>query len=218
MNEYTYFVDEIKNRVNAKEAARFYGLTFNRSGFANCPFHSEKTPSFSINTKKQTLHCFGCGWGGDVIEFTKKMFGLDFIGAICKLNTDFNLCLPIDRKPTLSEQRDAEQRQREIVAKREAEQHSKAYDLEQYNRLLCFKSWLCVQEQTEAVTSDLQYVQRLLEQSVIFPIAYDVTTRVEALLSKHDNADTFKWFWKEENQAFPTYEQFYGALYNGLML
>ncbi|MBU1626618.1 DNA primase [bacterium] len=50
--------------------------------FGLCPFHSEKTPSFSINTEKQIFHCFGCGAGGGVINFIMKIENLSFPEAI----------------------------------------------------------------------------------------------------------------------------------------
>lgn len=43
-----------------------------------CPFHNEKTPSFSVNPAKQMFHCFGCNAGGDVIDFIMKYHGIDF--------------------------------------------------------------------------------------------------------------------------------------------
>ncbi len=52
-----------------------------------CPFHHEKTPSFSINEVEQYYHCFGCGEKGDVFSFVSKMEGVDFVGAmkiLCK--------------------------------------------------------------------------------------------------------------------------------------
>ena len=53
-----------------------------RNFWANCPFHHEKTPSFSINENEQFYHCFGCGESGDVITFVMKMESLDFMSAI----------------------------------------------------------------------------------------------------------------------------------------
>lgn len=50
-----------------------------------CPFHSEKTPSFSVNPDKEVFHCHGCHEGGDVIHFIEKVEGLDFKGALAHL-------------------------------------------------------------------------------------------------------------------------------------
>ncbi|MCQ2554498.1 MAG: DNA primase [Clostridia bacterium] len=50
-----------------------------------CPFHNEKTPSFTVSDQKQIFTCFGCGATGDVIEFTKKYYNLDFQDAVEKL-------------------------------------------------------------------------------------------------------------------------------------
>lgn len=50
--------------------------------WGRCPFHNEKTPSFAINPTDQVYHCFGCGVGGDVINFVKEIESVDFAGAI----------------------------------------------------------------------------------------------------------------------------------------
>ncbi len=47
-----------------------------------CPFHEEKTPSFSVNPVDKLYYCFGCGKGGDVISFVRETESLDFVGAV----------------------------------------------------------------------------------------------------------------------------------------
>ena len=49
--------------------------------FGCCPFHSEKSPSFSVNERDQYFHCFGCGANGDVIKFLMDITNTDFVGA-----------------------------------------------------------------------------------------------------------------------------------------
>ena len=67
-----------------------------RSGnhFGRCPFHNEKTPSFSVNQGKQMFHCFGCHAAGNVITFVMKMENIDFIGALELLANRVNYKLP----------------------------------------------------------------------------------------------------------------------------
>lgn len=62
-----------------------------------CPFHSEKTPSFTVSEDKGVFHCFGCGEGGDVIRFVEKIENVDFKGAIAHLG------LTKETRPTLAE-------------------------------------------------------------------------------------------------------------------
>jgi hypothetical protein len=50
-----------------------------------CPFHTEKTPSFHVNEKKQVWHCWGCGAGGDVLSFVQRIEGLTFSAAVRRL-------------------------------------------------------------------------------------------------------------------------------------
>ena len=56
--------DVVSSYVTLKKAGRLYS--------GRCPFHNEKTPSFSVSSDKQFFHCFGCGAGGDVITFVMK--------------------------------------------------------------------------------------------------------------------------------------------------
>ena len=63
-------VDVISSHVALKKKGSGY--------FGCCPFHSEKTPSFHVNSAKQFYHCFGCGASGDAIQFVREYFRLDF--------------------------------------------------------------------------------------------------------------------------------------------
>lgn len=67
-------VDVISTYVDIKKAGANY--------HACCPFHSEKTPSFTVSEPKQFYHCFGCGASGDVIGFVQEMNGVEFIDAV----------------------------------------------------------------------------------------------------------------------------------------
>lgn len=83
---------EIRQQISAADAARAYGIFIGRNGMACCPFHSDHTPSCSF--KGRYFHCFGCGAGGDAIEFAARLFGISRIDSAKKINVDFCLGLP----------------------------------------------------------------------------------------------------------------------------
>ena len=64
---------------------------------ALCPFHTEKTPSFTVNRQMQVFHCFGCGAGGDVFKFVMLHDKLDFIAAVRKLAERAGIAFKLDR-------------------------------------------------------------------------------------------------------------------------
>ncbi len=81
-------LEDIKSRIDLADLISSYGISVRHSGssvMACCPFHNEKTPSFSINPAKGFYHCFGCGESGDAIKFVMKYEGLVFIDAVKKL-------------------------------------------------------------------------------------------------------------------------------------
>ena len=82
---------DIKDRVDLKDLVRFYGLDVDRGGFACCPFHNEKHPSFKVY--EDHYHCFGCGEHGDHIDFVQKLYGLSNIEAAKKISHDLGLGL-----------------------------------------------------------------------------------------------------------------------------
>lgn len=81
-------VDIISGYVNLKRAGR------NMVGL--CPFHGEKTPSFHVNVENAYFHCFGCGAGGDVITFIRRIENLDYIDAVKLLAQRAGLTVPLD--------------------------------------------------------------------------------------------------------------------------
>src|SRR5205823_11850110 len=75
-----------------------------------CPFHEERTPSFSVNPTDKLYYCFGCGAKGDLITFVRETEQLDFAGAIEWLGDRFNVQLEYEE---VSPQQDARRRRRE---------------------------------------------------------------------------------------------------------
>lgn len=133
MDKPGYYADTIKAQVDLTEALEYYGITFNKAGFASCPFHSERTASFKV--KGNYAHCFGCGWSGDIINFVMDMFRVDFNGAVCKINSDFGCGLILDRRPTIREQREIEERRRAIMTERQRRADAKEAWQSEYNSL-----------------------------------------------------------------------------------
>ena len=102
---YAKAVEDIKSTVNIVDVIGSC-LTLKRSGSgytACCPFHNEKTPSFSVSDRKGFYHCFGCGEHGDVIKFIEKYYHLDFPSAVEKLCAQYGITIeetagPSDKK------------------------------------------------------------------------------------------------------------------------
>lgn len=101
MNNMRDLIDEVKNRCDIVNViSQYISLKNSGSNYSGlCPFHNEKTGSFHVNQKKQIYKCFGCGEGGDVINFIMKIENMDFIEAV-KLLAEKN---GIEFKTNLSE-------------------------------------------------------------------------------------------------------------------
>jgi DNA primase len=98
-------VEVVSGRTQLRRASgsRFTG---------RCPFHEEKTPSFSVNPVDKLYYCFGCGKGGDLISFVRETESLDFVGAIEWLAERFRVTLEYEEA---SPRVEAERKRRERV-------------------------------------------------------------------------------------------------------
>ena len=90
------FLDEIRNRLSLSDmiGRRIKVTRAGREFKACCPFHHEKTPSFTINDDKQFYHCFGCGAHGDVLKFVMEHDNLPFREAVEMLASEAGLQMP----------------------------------------------------------------------------------------------------------------------------
>src|SRR5687767_13825117 len=107
------FLDELRERISISEIVgrRVRLQKKGREHLGLCPFHTEKTPSFTVADDKGFYHCFGCGAHGDAIGFLVRAEGLSFIEAVERLAADAGLQVP---------QQTPQERER---AKREATLH-----------------------------------------------------------------------------------------------
>ncbi|MEQ1605762.1 MAG: DNA primase [Pyrinomonadaceae bacterium] len=92
-----YFIDDLKNRADLLRIIQPYAQDLKKKGanwMACCPFHQEKTPSFSVNPAKGFYKCFGCGKGGSAFNFIMEMEGLNFPEAIKRVAEISGVMLP----------------------------------------------------------------------------------------------------------------------------
>lgn len=115
--------DDAKERI--RDAVDFVALVeerteLRRSSGANymgrCPFHEERTPSFSVNAQKKMFHCFGCGVEGDVFDYVEQMENVDFTGALELLAARTGIELEVeDEDPQAAERRRHRERLLELL-------------------------------------------------------------------------------------------------------
>jgi DNA primase len=100
MNDYTEIKERVRDTVNIADfifacGVKIHGGPIEWKGL--CPFHSEKTPSFTVNTEKKIFMCFGCQAKGDVFEFVMRHKGLDFVSALKMVANSVSISIP-DRR------------------------------------------------------------------------------------------------------------------------
>ena len=92
-------LQQIRDRIDIVDVVSRY-VTLSKTGQnykGLCPFHSEKTPSFSVSPTRQMFHCFGCGVGGDGISFMMKREGMEFIEVVRDLAQQAGITIPESR-------------------------------------------------------------------------------------------------------------------------
>ena len=128
-NGIAYSAQVIRDSVAMEDAANRYlpGAAL-RGGKMGCPFHNERTPSLRLY--RDHFHCFGCGAHGDVLDFVGRVLDVKAMDAVARINADFGLGLPVDRKPKLSDLQRGSKRIRDntLSRQREQERKDKAFD------------------------------------------------------------------------------------------
>lgn len=126
------FIQELQERVDIEEVISSH-ITLRRRGktlVGLCPFHNEKTPSFTVYPDTNSFYCFGCGAGGDVISFIRRIDNLDYVEAIKTVAQMAGMSMPEDGyDDTL-----AKRRMRLLAANREAARFFNACLMDEKNR------------------------------------------------------------------------------------
>lgn len=104
MSDFSPYIEQIRARLKVSEViGKDVRLIRKGNEFTGlCPFHNEKTPSFTINDAKEFYHCFGCGAHGDIISYTMHRQGLNFTDAVKHLASLTGIILPekVEKKET----------------------------------------------------------------------------------------------------------------------
>ncbi len=99
-------IDEIRNAIDIIEVVSNYVRLKKRGKnyLGLCPFHKEKTPSFTVSAEKQMYHCFGCGKGGNIFTFVMEMDKISFIEAVRALASKAGIIIPEESEPVSKEE------------------------------------------------------------------------------------------------------------------
>ena len=108
------FIQELLARADIVEiVGRYVQLKKTGANFSGlCPFHAEKSPSFTVSPSKQFYHCFGCGKNGDAINFLTEHTGASFMDTVRDLARQYGLQVPEDERSPGERERAAEENQR----------------------------------------------------------------------------------------------------------
>jgi DNA primase len=123
------FIQELLSRIDVVEiVGRHVQLKKGGANFMGlCPFHGEKSPSFSVSPSKQFYHCFGCGVSGDAIKFLTEHTGVSFIEAVKDLAGQVGLQVPEEELSPQERERAAQAREKQVTLTDVLEKAAHAY-------------------------------------------------------------------------------------------
>ena len=109
-------IDEVRDRTDIVEVvSKFVSIKKVGKNFKGlCPFHSEKTPSFTVSSEKRIYHCFGCGAGGNVFKFVMEVQNISFVDAVRQFAESAGVLIPQANKGNLN---DPKYQEREALKK-----------------------------------------------------------------------------------------------------
>lgn len=151
-----------------------------------CPFHSEKTASFTVYPN-DSFYCFGCGASGDVFTFVMKFFNISFPQAMIKLDIDF--CLGLYQKPSLAEHRKSQREIQKIILKRLSEQREKEENDIQY--------WKAFDKWSRLDKNKIQYAPKTPDEKW-HPLFVEALKKIKYTEYLIDKAEIRRWIFENE--------------------
>ena len=172
-------IQQIKERCSLPDTVNHYvNLTHNLK--APCPFHTEKTPSFSIHPNKKQWHCFGCGASGDVISFVQKINKLSFSDAVVLLANQASVALPRSERFKVFVSRRFERVQKQLKKLQYCRNILMDYEIERYAKLRNERRKLLLKEGKDAKN----YLQMDLIEYVQFDDLDEFIRKVKKILNE----------------------------------
>lgn len=176
-------IREVKTRADIVKVAELYGIELNKTYKCKCPFHEEKTASFSISPSKQIWKCFGCGKGGDVISLVAELLNINSLEAAKSINKKLGLGLETGKTNSFEINR--------YKTKKDIEEKFKKWELETFVLITDYLSLLNSWKKIQDIDNEL-YIEALQQ------IEYTKYVIDEIFLN--GSSDDKIWFWKNERK------------------
>lgn len=184
-------IREVKERADIVKVAEYYGIKLNRAYKCVCPFHKEKTASFSISPQKQIWKCFGCGKGGDVISLVSELLNINALEAAKSINNTLGLGLDAERPSSYLEINKYKQ-------KRKTEEMFKNWENKTFQLLCDYLHLLWRWEEENAPTNPNEDINDLFVEAM-HNRDY-VEYLIDEIFINGSNEDKI-WFWKHEKKV-----------------
>ncbi|MBR2246918.1 MAG: hypothetical protein IJ880_07845 [Bacilli bacterium] len=185
------FIREVKRRADIVKVAEHYGIKLDRSYKCVCPFHKEKTASFSVSPRKQIWHCFGCGKGGDSISLVAELLNINALEAAKNINYTLGLGLNAERPANYLEINKYKQ-------KRKAEEMFKQWENQTFQLLCDYLHLLWRWEEEYSPKTPEEEVNELYVEAVHNKDYIDYL--LDEIFINGTNEDKI-WFWKYEKKV-----------------
>ena len=185
------FIREVKGRADIVKVAEHYGIKLDRAYKCVCPFHKEKTASFSISPRKQIWHCFGCGKGGDSISLVAELLNINALEAAKNINYTLGLGLDAERPSNYLEINKYKQ-------KRKAEEMFKQWENQTFQLLCDYLHILWRWEEEYSPKTPEEEVNELYVEAVHNKDYIDYL--LDEIFINGTNEDKI-WFWKYEKKV-----------------